>query len=92
MDSEANTMEVIFTKRWRTDFGKGVWLIGNTFDLGEWNIERAVKLTYYPEHNWVTKIRLPVNTKLEYKYFISEYEVVNLDLIQWEELNGNNHS
>ena len=73
MDQEVNTLQVVFKTIMAVPFGKAVYLIGNTFDLGEWEITKAIRLKYYPQNNWVTKVRMPIGTKLEYKYFVSDY-------------------
>lgn len=77
MDCSANTMQVVFVSKWQVRFGKAVYLVGNTFDLGEWNVNNGIRMEHYPEENWATVVRMPIDSAIEYKFFVSDYEAVD---------------
>lgn len=64
IDSEISTLQVIFSIRWHVDFQKAVWLFGNGCDLGEWKIEKAIRMQHHDEHNWVAIVRLPIGNNI----------------------------
>ena len=51
-----------------TNIGDEIYIIGNTKELGNWNISKAIKASCigtYP--NWSVTITLPANTNIEFK-------------------------
>jgi hypothetical protein len=56
----------------QVQFGWNIYVTGSSKTLGEWNVEKAKRLRYIPEHNWVTRVYISPEDSLliEYKYFI----------------------
>lgn len=67
-----------FSYAWDVGYGNAVYLIGNSPELGEWDVLRAVKLRWTDGNNWVGQVALPAGTGAEYK-FISRSQAVT----QW---------
>ena len=77
-DAANNTVYVTFSRHWEVPYGKGLYLVGNTFDLGEWNLENSKRLTHRNENIWFITLRLPIDINLEYKYFMADYNKIDM--------------
>jgi hypothetical protein len=45
-------------------FGKALYIVGNIEQLGEWNLNCAIRLDCYLEKYWVIDIDIPVDTEI----------------------------
>lgn len=82
-----NKAEVTFKLICDTTLGDAVCLVGNVEELGTWSANEAVALSsekYSPEcHLWQSHaVPLPLNTHIEYKFFIRN----GAGKIEWEQL------
>jgi hypothetical protein len=39
--------------------------------MGTWKPENAVRMTCYDNQQWVVDVEIPVETQIEFKYFVS---------------------
>lgn len=57
----------------KVDFGYGVWILGSTPFLGEWNVSKAQRMQWTEGDNWVITLEDredPFPNEFEYKYLI----------------------
>jgi hypothetical protein len=87
-DNNSFTTAVFKVKCDSTQPGENVVLVGNLSQLGSWNpsLGRTMTTSNTEYPIWSSKVIIPTNFKLEYKYVIS-----NGDLFRWES-NANNRS
>lgn len=76
-----------FNIHYQLNFGDAVYISGNSWQLGNWNAQFAIRMKWTEVIFFVTKqgdiwvITIPVHD-FEYKYFIAEYD--NPINIEWE--------
>jgi len=80
--TSASKGEVLFSVLRNATWGDEVYVTGSTNGLGNWDINKAVKLSTdeasYPE--WSVTVSLPEGTSYEYKYLLKTATGV----IEWE--------
>ncbi|PSC73322.1 water chloroplastic [Micractinium conductrix] len=54
----------------KVDFGEQVVLVGNTPELGNWQLDHAPNMTWSEGDTWVATITLPPGTHVEYKFVL----------------------
>jgi len=67
---------IYFHYKTQLEYGFAIYLIGSVAELGNWDLAKALKMDCYDEYNWIKRILIKTPINLEYKYFISTY---NLD-------------
>jgi protein-tyrosine phosphatase len=77
-------VKIYFKINYRTVPGENIYVLGNTPELGNWNIENGLKLHWQTEHDWshMVKIEHKPDKLIEYKYVVfnnSKHQV------KWEE-------
>jgi len=73
-----------------TRFGQEVYLVGDCPQLGEWDVNRAIRLDWGPGGLWSCIIHIPGRiSSIEYKYIIIDTSTGGLNNPQWEW--GRNH-
>lgn len=76
-----------FNIHYQLNFGDAVYISGNSWQLGNWNAQFAIRMKWTEVIFFVTKqgdiwvTTIPVHD-FEYKYFIAEYD--NPINIEWE--------
>jgi hypothetical protein len=71
--SKQTGFECEFFIRYETTFGQQIVLVGNSADLGSWNVFKGVPLAWGPEHLWSAKVFIS-SLPLEYKYVLMSDE------------------
>ena len=51
-------VSVNFFARMDVPFGKGVYLIGNIPELGEWKLEKGIRLKHAGGNNWNISVQM----------------------------------
>lgn len=59
--------ECEFSIHYETQFGEKIVLVGDSEELGEWDIFKGIPLNWNPNHVWSAKIQIS-RTPVEYKY------------------------
>ncbi len=67
-----------FLHRTKLEFGFALYIIGSIPELGNWIIQKAIRLECFNEHIWIKRIYIKKCQDIEFKFFISTFE---LDLI-----------
>ncbi|CAK81714.1 unnamed protein product (macronuclear) [Paramecium tetraurelia] len=65
--------------QFKTEFGQAVYISGNSKYLGQWNPKQAIRMNWTENDIWEVEIAYH---KIEYKYFISQYE--SIQTVLWE--------
>jgi len=65
-------MKVHFEIRYDTRFGETVHLLGNTSELGSWNEEKSIPMTYAENSNWLFALDIENADSIEYCYLIKD--------------------
>ncbi len=79
-------MNVLLKMQYKTYPGWDVYISGSSKELGNWDVEKAKKLTCEYEMEWSINLEISEKSEnIEYKYFVAD---ANLDNVQWE--TGNN--
>lgn len=80
------TITIDFSVQAETNIGEEVFICGNIYELGSWEVSRALKLQtskeLYPE--WINKrsIFMAPNVSIEFKTFIQSAD----GSIKWEQI------
>lgn len=81
--------KLTFTVQKRVAFGRGLYLVGNLPELGNWNPDFAVKLFWMEGDHWsqTVTVKLPNNkpTTVQYKFIETDYSRMNKAELVWEE-------
>ena len=81
-----------FAFKKKVDYGRGLYLLGNIPELGNWNPLFAVKMFWSEGDNWTQTVTLhipkDISTRVEYKYIETKFDRVHLHGLVWE--NGRN--
>lgn len=79
---------ITFFARKSVKYGEGVYIVGNTPELGNWNPQNAQKLFWKPGDNWSQKINFTC-TKLpkliEYKLVVMSYSEADPYTAIWQQ-------
>lgn len=75
MESPKQTISYRFAREFTTNFGEAVYLSGNINQLGNWDPQRAIKMTCDRYSYWNVEVIIPMETFIEYKYFIGPFEM-----------------
>ena len=65
-------MKIHFEIKYDTQFGEVVYVLGNTSELGNWNEEKAVPLSYTNDSNWLLALDVENVDSIEYCYLIKD--------------------
>src|SRR3990167_7943706 len=84
------TTEVTFCVKKPVQFGRGVYVVGNLPELGDWSPRFSVKLFWSENDNWRQSITLEFPNKqprvrLEYKFIEADYERIEESRVRWDE-------
>jgi hypothetical protein len=79
--SASQVSAVKFKTTATTEMGQGIFVVGNTPELGNWDPAKAAPLAASAYPTWSAEINLPANTAVEYKYIKKQGATV----IAWEE-------
>jgi 4-alpha-glucanotransferase len=68
-------MKINLSIHYNTTFGQQIYVCGSAKSLGNWDVSKAVELTYLKGGHWSIPLNIPANTNLlEYKYvLVDEY-------------------
>lgn len=77
--------DINFLYRIKIQYGFALYLVGSASELGNWNTSNAIRLDCYYDSVWIKKIHFKNIENVEYKYFISNYEL-NTKNINWIEI------
>lgn len=67
LDHPVKAHEYEFSIHYETQFGEKIVLVGESEELGQWDVNKGIKLNWNPDHFWTIKV--PVSTiPIEYKY------------------------
>ena len=76
-------MKTLFRLRYNSRWGEELFLTGNTSELGNWNLNKAIQMEYVGPGIWSALVETRHATSLptaEYKYFVREN-----NQIRWED-------
>lgn len=75
-----------FSISFPTQFGQDLYLVGSCPELGSWDSEKAIPMTWGPDNLWTISVPLSrSHSVVEYKYLVKQHGETN-----WEW--GHNHS
>lgn len=82
---EIANVSVDFCIQYFTRPGQDIYVLGNCNELGHWNVEKGVKLTWNNNHQWKgsTKLTCAQNGPVEYKYVLYVLYDANTKQIIW---------
>ncbi|MDR1810778.1 MAG: 4-alpha-glucanotransferase [Prevotella sp.] len=69
-------MTVNFNINYYTVWGENLYICGSLPELGAWNGDNALLMTYRPSAEWIAKLEVPDNTPFEYCYLLKKDGVV----------------
>jgi len=71
---------------YKCNYGDSVYVVGDIDELGNWNPQRAIKLTWSEGHNWSSKIRIIHDNRetIQYKYIIAPTILTGSQTANWE--------
>lgn len=83
-------LQFVFQKK--VEFGRGLYLVGNIKEFGEWDPTFSVKLFWSEGDNWTQTVNIDIHpidsTVLEYKIIETDYSRIDKTSLFWE--NGPN--
>lgn len=84
-----SSFKLTFFVQRRVSFGRGLYLVGNLPELGNWNPDFAVKLFWMEGDHWSQTVTfmLPANspTEVQYKFIETDYSRIKKSDLVWEE-------
>lgn len=85
----SSTFKLKFIVQRKVSYGRGLYLVGNLPELGNWNPDFAVKLFWVEGDHWTqtVTVKLPSNqeTKVQYKFIETDYARIKKTDLVWEE-------
>ena len=75
---EQSSREVTFFFYQPLSFGKALYLTGSVPELGQWDLNRALRMSYVSEHNWTLSVNIfhqnkANNKAIEFKYVVMDH-------------------
>eukprot|EP00198_Chlamydomonas_reinhardtii_P007488 XP_001696825.1 predicted protein [Chlamydomonas reinhardtii] len=71
---DSPNVQVRFCLKYRTSYGQSVKIIGSHAKLGNWDINKALVLSWTDGDRWVATIELPAGSVYEYKYVLVDHD------------------
>ena len=75
---ESNKSQKIhFVMHKHVDFGKAIYVVGNIPQLGNWSIERSLRLSWFKDDYWTGFVTFPpleLELPIQYKYVIANWD------------------
>ncbi|KAG2431415.1 hypothetical protein HXX76_009430 [Chlamydomonas incerta] len=71
---DSPNVQVRFCLKYRTSYGQSVKIIGSHPSLGNWDINKALVLSWTDGDRWVATIELPAGSVYEYKYVLVDHD------------------
>ena len=68
-DRYANQINVTFTENATTSWGDTLYVVGAGAALGNWNTDKAIRLSSATYPNWSVRVGLSAGSAIEYKFF-----------------------
>ncbi|KAK6588960.1 glucan 1 [Cryptosporidium xiaoi] len=84
-------LTIKFSVKYETKFGQELRVVGNIKELGDWDVEKSLSMTWTEGSFWTVSVKiLPANNieNIEYKYILIDNNPGNS--YRWEP--GKNHS
>ncbi|KAH7648237.1 glucan 1 [Cryptosporidium bovis] len=84
-------LTIKFSVKYETKFGQDLRVVGNIKELGDWDVEKSLSMTWTEGSFWTVSVKiLPTNNteNIEYKYILVDNNPRNS--YNWEP--GKNHS
>jgi hypothetical protein len=88
LTGKSRSITLSFTVKRKLEYGRGLYLVGNLPEVGEWQPDLAVKLFWTEEDNWTQRLTFIIPTTgsiLEYKFVEANFEQLDLREIVWDE-------
>eukprot|EP00879_Flechtneria_rotunda_P007945 GHRR01008324.1.p1 GENE.GHRR01008324.1~~GHRR01008324.1.p1 ORF type:complete len:360 (+),score=131.26 GHRR01008324.1:192-1271(+) len=64
--------KVAFQLPHHVDYGQDMCLVGDTEELGSWDVNQCIPMAWHEGDVWTAKAELPVGVHLEYKYIVRD--------------------
>ena len=80
-----NGKNATFTIKFNTQPGENVYVVGNTPELGAWDVAKAKKMMWNCGNTWDIEIGFPEEAHCQYKYFVQVEETKD---IRWEKISN----
>ena len=82
-------VQVTFCLQKKIGFGRGLYLVGNSKELGDWDPYFCVKLFWSEGDRWTQLVTIEVDPKvqtiIEYKFIETDYSRVDQSSLVWED-------
>lgn len=83
------TFKITFLSQRKVEFGRGLYVVGNLPELGQWDPRQSIKLFWTEGDHWTQTVsfKLPTHksTTIEYKVIATNYSRVDLADLEWEQ-------
>ena len=75
---------VYFHSKRSLSYGRALYLVGDHENLGAWRVQEAIKMQWESNDNWIAKVILPEKRGVEYKFFESKFDYIDVNDIVWD--------